>query len=43
MQEDEIILTVKLITEKKEELPLDFTFNKVEENWRIARINKIDG
>ena len=38
MQEGDIILTVKLKADNDEELPLDFTFTKVEENWRIARI-----
>ena len=27
--------------EGDEELPLDFTFTKVEEDWRIARINRV--
>ena len=33
-----MILTVKLIAENKEEMPLDFTFTKVEDNWKIERI-----
>ena len=41
MQEGDIILTVKLKADNDEELPLDFTFTKVEENWRIARINQV--
>ncbi len=36
-----IILTLKLKSEdKKTELPLDFTFIKVEDSWRIDRIAK---
>ena len=33
-----MILTVKLIAEDKEEMPLDFTFTKVDDNWKIERI-----
>ena len=40
VEEGRIILTVKLLTEAKEELPLDFTFVKLEDNWRIDRIRK---
>jgi hypothetical protein len=40
LQEDQIILTVKLKSEGNEELPLDFTFVKVEETWRVDRIQK---
>ena len=40
LQEQQVILTVKLKTDGKEELPLDFTFSKVEEAWRIDRIQK---
>lgn len=40
LQEDQIILTVKLKSDGKEELPLDFTFVKVEEQWRVDRIQK---
>jgi hypothetical protein len=36
-----MILTVKLISEAKEELPLDFTFVKLEEQWRIDRIKNL--
>ena len=43
MQEGNLILTVKLKSEGDEELPLDFTFTKLEENWRIARINRVNG
>ena len=42
VQEGDLILTVKLKSEGDEELPLDFTFTKVEEDWRIARINRIN-
>ena len=40
LQEGDVILTVKLTAENKDELPLDFTFTKVEDNWRITRINR---
>ena len=43
VQEGNLILTVKLKSEGDEELPLDFTFTKVDENWRIARINQVSG
>jgi len=43
MQEGNLILTVKLKSEGDEELPLDFTFTKVDDNWRIARINQVNG
>ena len=42
VQEGDLILTVKLKSEGDEELPLDFTFTKVEEEWRIARINRVN-
>ena len=42
IQEGDLILTVKLKSEGDEELPLDFTFTKVEEDWRIARINRVN-
>ncbi|SBO43840.1 hypothetical protein [Cyanobium sp. NIES-981] len=41
LQEGQLILTVKLLTEAKEELPLDFTFVKVEDQWRIDRIRTV--
>ncbi len=42
IQDQEIILTLKLKSEdKKNELPLDFTFTKVDESWRIDRIAKV--
>ena len=40
IQEGMIMLSVKLKSEGGEELPLDFTFTKVDDNWRIARINR---
>ena len=43
VQEGNLILTVKLKSEGDEELPLDFTFTKMDENWRIARINRVNG
>ena len=43
VQEGNLILTVKLKSEGEEELPLDFTFTKVDDNWRIARINQVNG
>ena len=43
VQEGNLILTVKLKSEGDEELPLDFTFTKVDDNWRIARINQVTG
>ena len=43
MQEKDVILTVKLKAENDDELPLDFTFTKVDDNWRIARINQVNG
>jgi hypothetical protein len=41
LQEGQIILTVKLRSENKEELPLDFTFVKVDDHWRVDRIQKL--
>ena len=41
IEDKEIMLTLKLKSEdKKEEMPLDFTFIKIDENWRIDRIEK---
>ena len=41
IKDQQITLTLKLKSEdKKSELPLDFTFTKIEENWRIDRIAK---
>ena len=42
MQESDVILTVKLKADNDDELPLDITFTKVEDNWRIARINRVN-
>ncbi len=43
IQDGQIILTLKLKSEdKKAELPLDFTFIKVQEAWRIDRIAKAE-
>ena len=42
IQEGDVILTVKLKAENNnDELALDFTFTKVDDNWRIARINRV--
>jgi len=41
LDEGQLILTVKLKSVGKEELPLDFTFVKVEEQWRVDRITKL--
>jgi hypothetical protein len=41
LQDDQIILTVKLRSDDKEELPLDFTFVKVEDDWRVDRIRRV--
>ena len=38
LQEGNIILTVKLIAEDKEEMPLDSTFIKSDDSWKIERI-----
>ena len=44
IQEGDVILTVKLKAETgNDEMPLDFTFTKVDDNWRIARINRVNG
>jgi hypothetical protein len=40
LQEDQLILTVKLKSDGDEELPLDFTFVKVDDAWRVDRIQK---
>ena len=41
LQEGQIMLTVKLKSEGNEELPLDLTFVKVEDSWRVERISRI--
>ncbi len=41
VEEDQIIITLSLKSEdKKEELPLDFTFAKIDKDWKIDRIAK---
>ncbi len=41
IEDDQIVLTLNLKSEdKKAELPLDFTFVKVEKNWKIDRMSK---
>ena len=41
IQDEQIILTLKLKSEdKKSELPLDFTFIKIKDSWKIDRIAK---
>ena len=43
IEEDQIILTLNLKSEdKKEELPLDFTFSKVKDDWQIDRISRVN-
>ena len=42
IEDNQIVLTLNLKSEdKKSELPLDFTFIKVEKNWRIDRIGRV--
>nr|APP88157.1 hypothetical protein PCKR_370 [Paulinella micropora]AQX44924.1 hypothetical protein PFK_370 [Paulinella micropora] len=41
IQEGQVILMVKLKSEAGDELPLDFTFAKVDEIWKIERITKV--
>jgi hypothetical protein len=41
LQEGQILLTVKLKSEGNDELPLDFTFVKVDDKWRVERITKV--
>lgn len=41
IQEDQITLTVKLKAEDNAELPLDFTFVKIEDDWKVDRIQKM--
>ena len=41
IEDDQIIITLNLKTEdKKEELPLDFTFSQIDNDWKIDRISK---
>ena len=43
VQEDQIIITLNLKSEdKQDELPLDFTFAKTDNDWEIARIAKVN-
>ena len=42
IQEGQIMLTVKLKSEGGEELPLDFTFVKVDDSWRVERIAPVN-
>jgi hypothetical protein len=41
MEDNQITLTVKLKSDNKDELPLDFTFVRLEDQWRIDRIRKL--
>lgn len=41
LQDGQLTLSVKLISDAKDELPLDFTFVKLEEHWRIDRIRNL--
>ena len=42
LEDNQIVLRLNLKSEdKKQELPLDFTFIKVDNNWRIDRIAKV--
>jgi hypothetical protein len=38
LQEGNIILTVKLIADDKDERPLDFTFMQTDDSWKIERL-----
>ena len=42
LQEGQVILTIKLKSDGKDELKMDFTFSKVDDSWRIDRIVSID-
>ncbi|MFL0738707.1 MAG: hypothetical protein AB8A49_08485 [Prochlorococcus sp.] len=42
LQEGQVILTIKLKSDGKDELKMDFTFSKVDDSWRIDRIVPID-
>ncbi len=43
IKDKQIILTLKLKSEDKQsELPLDFTFVKVDQDWKIDRIAKVN-
>jgi hypothetical protein len=41
IEDGQIVLTIKLKSEANDELPLDFIFVKVDEQWRVDRITKL--
>jgi hypothetical protein len=41
IEDGQIVLTIKLKSESNDELPLDFIFVKVDEQWRVDRITKL--
>jgi hypothetical protein len=41
LQDDKLMLTVKLKSDAKDELPLDFTFVRIDDAWRVDRIQKL--
>jgi len=41
IEDGQIVLTIKLKSEANDEMPLDFTFIKVDEQWRVDRITKL--
>ena len=41
IEDGQIVLTIKLKSEANDELPLDFIFVKVDEQWRVDRISKL--
>jgi len=41
IEDGQIVLTIKLKSEANDELPLDFIFVKVDEQWRVDRIIKL--
>ncbi len=42
LQEGQFILTIKLKSDGKDELKMDFTFSKVDDSWRVDRIVPLD-
>ncbi|MED5165183.1 MAG: hypothetical protein CBD83_002755 [Prochlorococcus sp. TMED223] len=38
LQEGQVILTIKLKSDGKDELKMDFTFSKIDDAWRVDRI-----
>ena len=38
LQEGQVILTIKLKSDGKDELKMDFTFSKIDDVWRVDRI-----